>query len=320
MERSCFLTKEQSKALRGIAALMVIASHYLPWYTDLVGNGPARLGVYGVNLFFLVSGYGLAKSASCHKPGRAFWKSRLCQLYLPYLLIVGAIELYAGGLRSLKSWYIYLTGYDYWYVRNALLFYLLFFGVCRLSENRHLRAVLLAAGVFGYSWWLVRAGRADFWYVSNIAFVLGFLAGTYEKELLLPAKKGYAVQIAVLLAGVLWTAECVSQNRLVISPDSVKIVTGVAASAVWALFALQAGCLLGAYTRALQFLGSLSLELYLSHMFLYFRVINDTPIHNRLLQVAVSLLLTLIFSWLFHWAMGQLISKAESWVHERTIT
>ena len=54
--------------MRGIGILMVIASHYAEWYGDVLQNETlqyalTRLGCYGVDIFFLVSGYGLVKSA-----------------------------------------------------------------------------------------------------------------------------------------------------------------------------------------------------------------------------------------------------------------
>lgn len=49
--------------LRGIAIFMVLISHYAVWigeifHSDLLEYGLGRFGVYGVDLFFVVSGYG----------------------------------------------------------------------------------------------------------------------------------------------------------------------------------------------------------------------------------------------------------------------
>ena len=65
-QRKAFLTKEQSLMLRGIAIFLVLISHYAVWigeifHSDLLEYGLGRFGVYGVDLFFAVSGYGLVK-------------------------------------------------------------------------------------------------------------------------------------------------------------------------------------------------------------------------------------------------------------------
>ncbi len=305
--QTCFLTREQSLALRGIGALMVIASHYAPWYADLIRNDAAvyvlsRLGVYGVNLFFLISGYGLNKSIRRKKPGARFWKNRMIHFYFPYLLIVGVIELSAQGLRTAESWYQYLTGYNYWYIRNAILFYLLVFIAGRLTQNRLVQTTLLCVGTFLYSWLLVKAGRADFWYLSNLSFVLGFAAGAYEKELLSRLKRRYLLWLLLLGAGVILTVGIGLKTRLAVLTDSDKIVYGVTASAVWTSFALLFAAYLPKAAHVLRFLGKLSLELYLSHMFIFYQIFNQAPGRAPVQKGAAAFLLTVAVSWLLNLA------------------
>ena len=93
-------SRQISYALRGAAILMVMASHYGEWYAASIGI-PALsqflmgLGRYGVDIFFLMSGYAMAKNAVAknatakndtaknavaknateEKPGRAFWEN-----------------------------------------------------------------------------------------------------------------------------------------------------------------------------------------------------------------------------------------------------
>ena len=143
-KRTVFFTKDQSMMLRGIGALMVLINHLASWYAGGITWEPAavlfsRFGIYGVDLFFLVSGYGLTKSALAHRPGAVFWKNRLTGTYVPYLLIVGLIELSAGGMTDVKDWVQYLTGYDYWFIRNILVFYGIFFVVYRFVRIRWMR-------------------------------------------------------------------------------------------------------------------------------------------------------------------------------------
>ena len=139
-QRKAFLTKEQSLMLRGIAIFLVLISHYAVWigeifHSDLLEYGLGRFGVYGVDLFFAVSGYGLVKSVGKKRINGTFLWKRFKTVYLPYLLIVGLITVYDGGISGMTGWVSFLTGAEYWYIRNILVFYLAFYVVYRLSDR-----------------------------------------------------------------------------------------------------------------------------------------------------------------------------------------
>lgn len=316
-ERKVFLTKEQSLVLRGIAIIMVILSHYAEWYTDILTNeafryGLTRLGVYGVNIFFLASGYGLVKSVSRKKIGWGFLWNRVKNTYLPYLLIAGLIELYAGGIHTAEGWYKFLTGHDYWFIQNILLFYVIFFVVYKVTRKEWLRMVLLAAALFCYSWALVSLGRADFWHISNLSFMIGILLAQYEKKLLRGANFAYPLQLILLAAGMVWVTVSGMENRTVHQELTAAIRSGVIASGIWALFCAQAA---GLFEKAAGFLapaGKISLELYLSHMFIFYRILNDFTDLHRILQSAIALVITAGASWLINWMFSLLWSAVDT--------
>jgi peptidoglycan/LPS O-acetylase OafA/YrhL len=79
-------------ALRGIGALAVLAEHMLPyllpaWHRPYWFN----LGMYGVLVFFLVSGYIIPASLEHRGDVRSFWISRFFRLYPLYLLVIGLV-------------------------------------------------------------------------------------------------------------------------------------------------------------------------------------------------------------------------------------
>ncbi|MBQ7840096.1 MAG: acyltransferase [Lachnospiraceae bacterium] len=313
-ERNVFLTKNQSLALRGIGIILVIMSHYAVWFAELIPNeslqyGMTRLGVYGVDIFLAASGYGLVKSVAGKKPGISFVWGRLKNTWLPYLVIVGLMEAFAGGFACVKDWYQYLSGYDYWFIRNILVFYIMFLGIWKLFSNVHIRSILLTAAVFLYSWWLVTIGRADFWYVSNIAFVLGILAAQYEKQLLRWCGYAYGLQMMILTIFVFVIVKSGVDARLIPPSPSDKIVYGVLASGVWTLFAVQLAKMLPDRMRMLPFLGRISLELYLTHTFLYYRVINSLTEMDKIWQGILAVLLTIVISGLIHEGFTRLLNR-----------
>lgn len=316
-ERTCFFTKGQSLALRGIGIMLVILSHYAPWYADVLQNealvyGMSRLGVYGVDLFFLVSGYGLVKSEQKRKVDGAFLWNRMKNMYLPYLCIAGGIEAAAGGIESARGWYKFLTGYDYWFIRNILIFYFAFFCVFLLVRKRWLRTVLMACIVFGYSWWLVLEGRSNFWYISNIAFVIGIALAQYEKELLGVFDFGYFWQLLVGAVLLGWAVKSGMDARLAIPEISDRIRNGAAASGIWSVFCAQAARFIPEKSGILQLPGKLSLELYLLHPFLYYRVANQGTQMNRGLQALLALVFAFAGAWLVNWIFGKLWSVIDA--------
>lgn len=322
-ERTCFLTREQSMVLRGIGALLVIVFHFSPWYGDWIpseraGYYVSRLGICGVDLFFLVSGYGLVKSCAGGRPGLRFLCKRLTGMYVPYLLIAGFIEWSAGGIAGAKSWFRYLTGYDYWFIRNILIFYIVFFAVYRLIPGRWGRVGLMAAALAGYSGWLAGIGRADFWYLSNGAFLIGTILAEWEKELLRAASRGYVLQLGVLAALLIGAAQIGWEGRLTASEGPALLAYGTAAGVIWTLFAAQAAALLPPL-RGAAFLGRISLELYLLHMFLFYRVLNTWTEWNRFLQGILALALSVLLAWLLHEGLSALARRAEERFQKRRV-
>lgn len=78
-------------ALRGIGATAVVAEHLLPWYLPAARPYWFSLGVYGIFVFFLVSGYIIPASLERHGDVRAFWVSRVFRLYPLYLAVAALV-------------------------------------------------------------------------------------------------------------------------------------------------------------------------------------------------------------------------------------
>lgn len=82
-------------ALRGLAAVAVLLEHLLPWFMPALRPYWFNLGMYGVLVFFLVSGYIIPVSLEGRGDVRAFWISRVFRLYPVYLLVAAAVLLTA---------------------------------------------------------------------------------------------------------------------------------------------------------------------------------------------------------------------------------
>ena len=292
--------------LRGIAIFLVLISHYAVWigeifHSDLLEYGLGRFGVYGVDLFFVVSGYGLVKSVGKKRINGTFLWKRFKTVYLPYLLIVGLITVYDGGISGMTGWVSFLTGAEYWYIRNILVFYLAFYVVYRLSDRSWVRMLLMAVCLTAYSGLLIWQGRALFWYISNVTFLFGMLLAQYERQLLKAAGFLYPLQLLALAVGMYFVIKTELAGYTVIPPLEEKIRSGLLAGLIWTYLMVQGCAFLHEKIRWLEAVGSFSLELYLCHMFVFYRVVNDwLPQQENVVQIVAAVTIAVALAWVIH--------------------
>ena len=180
------IDNKTSKVFRGIAILMVIASHYAGWMYTESFNESLRVwistwGVYGVDIFFLLSGYGLVKSASKNGIDKRFVIKRFMNSYVPYILIAGIFAILDRSISSPWALFKLVVGYDYWFMAVLFAFYIMFMVFYKIGW---LKEILLTVGVVGLSFWLYKAPAfQDFWMLSNGAFLIGVYAATLEEKL-----------------------------------------------------------------------------------------------------------------------------------------
>lgn len=188
------INNKVSKMLRGVAILIVIASHYAEWmYVEAVHLRAreviSTLGPIGVSIFFLLSGYGLTKSAAKGETGRDggitpnFVLKRFMASYFPYIVVIGIINSIQHTWEEADAGYIkdFLTGFNYWYMYVLFIMYIAFMVIWRYGYNMIIRLILITAAIIGLTVRLYNIGRADFWELSNIAFLIGIYAAVLER-------------------------------------------------------------------------------------------------------------------------------------------
>ncbi|MFD1539600.1 acyltransferase family protein [Nonomuraea guangzhouensis] len=182
-------------ALRGIGALAVVAEHLLPWFLPALRPYWFNLGVYGILVFFLVSGYIIPTSLERHGDVRAFWVSRVFRLY-PLYLAVAALVLAAAWWVPVReevprdgaavaghvTMLLDVVGVGgvadtMWTLSYEMVFYLIVTAlfVTRQHERSGLFAVLFAAGSVIVGLLLAGALVDGGWlaYASGAVFVAG---------------------------------------------------------------------------------------------------------------------------------------------------
>jgi peptidoglycan/LPS O-acetylase OafA/YrhL len=86
-------------ALRGIAALFVVFDHLTAYVLQPVNSAVLKVfdpGLFGVLLFFLISGYIVPASLERKGSIRSFWISRVFRLFPLYFTVIGAVLVLHG--------------------------------------------------------------------------------------------------------------------------------------------------------------------------------------------------------------------------------
>ena len=168
------------QTLRGIAALMVLFFHMHPHW-DLVPvlsitSTVTRWGFSGVDIFFVLSGFVVYRSARRTIPSHGTWpfiKKRLLRIYLgywPVLLLVGVLTVfvYHGNLPPFKKmllstlllypniWDNWLT--PAWSLTMEIYFYLWITLIALLPQRHQIKAiagVIVLLTAWGTAWLII---------------------------------------------------------------------------------------------------------------------------------------------------------------------
>ncbi|WP_240777374.1 acyltransferase family protein [Nonomuraea basaltis] len=184
-------------ALRGIGALAVVAEHMLPWFLPGLRPYWFNLGIYGIIVFFLVSGYIIPTSLERHGDVRAFWVSRIFRLYPLYLSVVvlvlalawwvpvrgevardgSAVAAHATMLLDVVS--VGGVADTMWTLSYEMVFYLMVTALFLVKAHHRsgLLSMVFAAGAVVVGLVAARAALAGAWpaYVSCGLFVVGLV-------------------------------------------------------------------------------------------------------------------------------------------------
>lgn len=287
-ESKSLFSRQTGYWFRGIAIIMVIASHYAEWWAwFLVSEGKAedfrltltRLGIYGVNIFFFFSGYGLTKAAENKKIGRHFVWRRIQSVYLPYLVVVGTIQILSGGFGSFSEFMKYLYGYDYWFMFVLFLFYIGFILIWAVWKNPHLRVLMFLIYTLAIIKVMFDKEMQSFWYVSNLAFVLGIALATYEPVCRKAPFMAKILFIPLLLSFTIYYELYMDKTGMI--PEQILHLQ-MLNTVLWTLQIACIAALIPWHDLVLCGLGKCSLYLYLWHTYIFMSFVNGLSYEMRI--------------------------------------
>lgn len=309
------MDKRETDWFRGIAALMVVLSHYGHWWNILTateGNvetfrfALTKLGVYGVDIFFLFSGYAMVKSLGNRKMNWLFVWKRIKNVFIPYLIVIGIIELISGNLNSTDDLLLLVSGYNYWYMCVLFMFYIGFMVIYAIIRIRAVRVIAFSIFTYVLSYKLYEHGMSPFWYVSNIAFAIGVIACEYEAAAINIVRKIWIPALIILNIGMIFIIKWGLTGGVNIggAPEDYQIWFQIGATLVWTLIILILASKCSIKEKIFAFLGRHSLYIYLTHVYVFMRCINNVTVLSMPMRfiispiciIAVSFLCSLIIS------------------------
>ena len=304
------IDNKTSKIFRGIAILMVIASHYAGWMYTEPFNETWRAwistwGVYGVDVFFMLSGYGLVKAYAKNGIDSRFVIRRFANSYIPYILIAGFFAIVIDrSVTGFKDVYQLIIGYDYWFMCILFAFYIMFMVFYKIG---YFKEILLTAAVIAFSIWLYIRGFADFWIVSNPAFLIGVYAATLERRF--GEKVGNIIRdcnltmisCALMVVCAFWHV------------FSGGMSAHVMASILFTLMALSLCVQFKAGGVALPVLGRFSLYIYLLHTRIFWQAPKyfESLGYFKMTVIAglVTLIISVIVGYIMEFVIGKVVKK-----------
>ncbi|MCL6503887.1 MAG: acyltransferase [Pirellulales bacterium] len=279
--------------LRGLAAVAVVLFHYTTRYEHLFGHATplaASLawGFYGVDLFFMLSGF-VISLVLARRPAAgdfvaarfarlypAFWVSMLFTAALLHLAPLPGHQLHAADV----AWNLTMMPelFDarpvdgaYWSLQVELLFYAAMLLLASSGLLRHRLLVL--------SGWLAIAALSA-WAVQYHPNAVGWMVWLERLRTLAGLKFIHLFALGIVcfdawagrsrLAHLLLTATCVGIEALLAGWQSAAVIAGLAAVLWLAVF----GRLPWLAARPLAALGGISYTLYLVHQNLGYLVIH----------------------------------------------
>lgn len=179
--------KQDSMFFRAVAILMVVIAHYSNLiYAESgykIWNLLNKLGRYGVALFFLVSGYGLAKSTKERELDYHFLLRRIQTVYFPFICMQLLALVFIGiphNEMTVKDWIFYFAGIDYWYIIVILSLYFLFYITMRYIKQYQQTALFIL--VTGLNILFAFMGCEEWWYLTNYVFCMGVYFAFQDKN------------------------------------------------------------------------------------------------------------------------------------------
>lgn len=283
------LIAENRTFLMGISMIIIMIFHQYFVHGNILLNAISIYGNYGVDIFLFASGFGLAYSLQKNDT-LTFYKRRLTRI-IPACILIGSIKALITGFAPPSiaflavdaytnlhyTWKTFL-GLDLWFIRAILLLYLLAPLINSAFNRFNKLSVLISGFILGTLltyFYPFHDGTID-WIAPRIP---SFIFGMYI------AKADFRQTKSSLITGGIALILAVTLKALVFK-GILNCPTFVRCDMTYILFAISLPMIctfliwLKKYLSAIKltsscnYIGSITLEIYLCHEFLYKCIYN----------------------------------------------
>ena len=313
-DTSFFFTKDYTTTLKGACALIVILVHIPLLYSNKLQDAVGSFAYVAVTIFFMISAYGMEYSYDNKKNYlKHFWQNRIISLLTPIVIINIIAFLTISCVQKSLVWRFLYDVNDY---IICLLEYCLFFFIIkklgkRFSWRTHLVDLLLIASVFliSFASYLTNIIEIPFfrWCYERFGLIWGLLLYRYKDQFLAWASKHTLVKVIIPLAISLVLGIGYLKFKFVWfwGEYLLKIILGIAIIAVF----LVSTSRISFGNKLSRWLGDISYEVYLSHLFVIALLEIALPSLNSNQFIAYTIIGTIIISAFTHALVKRIVGK-----------
>lgn len=263
-----FFDKENSVAFRGIWCIIVILVHIPAQYGNALQNMAGSFAYIGVTFYFMASGYGLSL-AVLRNGGlqKGFWWKRLPKLLLSQVLVNVCAAVLFWALLGETPTILSILWVARW-LRWLLACYVVFWLAHKLCKNSAIANGIIGVGVLLLSigqYVLKNAGilNETIWPTEIFGFLWGILLANLATEFQNFGKQKWLLKAAIFCITALILGVLYLKFKPVPVWGDYLLKTALGLSVLVFMLFLNTKISIG--NKALNFLGGISYEMYLSH-------------------------------------------------------
>lgn len=342
-----FLSLQVSKGILGACAIFIILHHI----SQKLGSGTSAgalsiledIGVCFVGLFFFFSGYGLLKSVRKKDNYlKGFLKKRYAAILIPFYVCIILFVLYNilnGAKYTSKELVSFLSGWillntHMWYIVEIAVLYLAFYLINRFVQNKSIVIGLMAIFVILLMIGSVLLGhgkywfQGEWWYNTSFLFVIGMMIANWEQQIICFVKKWYYLVLLVVL-GIFIALYKATEYMLQVhsywsevpgvtmgySDKFMTLSCQLPMVISFVLLILLITMKIQFKNKILDFLGSISLEIYLLHG-LFLEMFSSTgkatipdPFLYMMAVIGSSIVLATVVHYICKFAINGIVKK-----------
>ena len=299
--------------LRGILALLVVFGHL-----DTVVSGqtkvlmPLHMATPAVAVFFFMSGYGLMSSYL--QKGKLylnrFVTKSAIKLLLPLFIttvLYQVILFFIGDFSMDRIIDGYITGKEAplmhsWYVYALFVFYLIYYLAFHKDRSQSTVEKCLVITFLIIIYYIITRyvfGWDFFWWITCLAFPMGFFYKQYEDSIKDIIKQHYWIPIPIVV--IVLIIKMLSGEEVLLLSEIPYLLIGPLVAVLLYRLPLPTNSVI------LNFLGTISFEIYLTHG--AFEVLFKDVFASPYLYIIAVVTFTVLFSWVLHNVYHKMTSK-----------